>query len=122
VSAHVVRLVVLPVEALTDASQAFRCDPFSAVIPARTCVARRRSTYYGGRNQHAPPTIAPEFVSCARCELGARVEAAVAEVRTDERCSVEGCTEVVHGARGRRPVCPRHRKNAVLGSLLRGLQ
>lgn len=121
-SAPVVRLVVLPVEALTDAGQAFRCEPFSANIPARTCLARRRSTYIGARNQHAPASVYPEFASCARCELGARVEAAVAEVRTDERCSVEGCTEVVHGARGRRPVCPRHRKNAALGSLLRGLQ
>ena len=119
-SAPVVRLVVLPVEALTDAGQSFRCEPFSAVIPARTCIARRGSTYFGGRNQHAPPTVYPEFTSCARCELGARVEAAVAEVRTEERCSVDGCGEVVHGAKGRRPVCPRHRKNAVVGALTRG--
>jgi hypothetical protein len=122
VSAHVVRLVVLPVEALTDAGQAFRCTPFSAVIPARTCLARRRSTHVGARNQHAPPTVAPEFVSCARCELGARVEAAVAEVRTEERCCVDGCTEIVHGARGREPRCPRHRKNVIVGALTRGLQ
>ena len=119
-SAAVVRLVVLPVEALTDAGQSFRCEPFSAVIPARTCVARRRSTYYGARNQHAPATVYPEFASCARCELGARVEAAVAEVRTDDVCSVEGCTEVVHGARGRQPRCPRHRKNVIVGALTRG--
>ena len=80
-SAHVVRLVVLPVEALADASQAFRCEPFSAVIPARTCLARRRNTYVGARNQSTPATVYPEFASCARCELGARVEAAVAERR-----------------------------------------
>lgn len=121
-SAHVVRLVVLPVEALTDAGEAFRCEPFSAVIPARTCLARRRSTHVGARNQHAPPTVAPEFVSCARCELGARVEAAVAEVRTEERCCVEGCGEVVHGARGREPRCPRHRKNVIVGALTRSVQ
>jgi hypothetical protein len=122
VSAPVVRLVVLPVEVLTDASQAFRCEPFSAVIPARTCLARRRSTYIGARNQHAPATVYPEFASCARCELGARVEAAVAEVHPPERCSVEGCGEVVHGARGRQPRCPRHRKNVLLGALTRSVQ
>lgn len=120
-SAHVVRLVVLPVEALADASQAFRCEPFSAVIPARTCLARRRNTYVGARNQSTPATVYPEFASCARCELGARVEAAVAEVRTDVVCCVEGCGEVVHGARGREPRCPRHRKNALAGALTRGV-
>lgn len=121
-SANVVRLVVLPVEALTDASQAFRCEPFSAAIPARTCLARRRNTYVGARNQSTPATVYPEFASCARCELGARVEAAVAEVRTDDVCCVEGCGEVVHGARGREPRCPRHRKNVIVGALTRSVQ
>ncbi len=120
-SAHVVRLVVLPVEALTDAAQSFRCEPFSAVIPVRTCLARRRNTYVGARNQGTPATVYPEFASCARCELGVRVEAAVAEVRTDEVCCVEGCGEVVHGARGREPRCPRHRKNVIVGALTRSV-
>jgi hypothetical protein len=58
------------------------------------------------------------FVEDAAGMDGDGLRAAI--VRAEERCSVDGCTEVVHGARGRRPVCPRHRKNVLVGALTRG--
>lgn len=116
-SAGLTHLSVLQPEQLRDEADAFRCAPLSSVIPARTCIARRRATYLGGRSQHSEATVNPAYASCRRCELGARVEAAVITVHTETVCAVPACGVVVRGARGRAPLCPRHRRNKDVSAL-----
>lgn len=53
---------VVPVEALTDARQRFHCAPLAAIIPARTCVARRARA------------LPWRSLTCTHCDLGADVE------------------------------------------------
>lgn len=118
-SIHTARLVALRVlqpEQLRCEADVFRCAPLGAVIPARTCIARRRATDQDDR----PPseaTVNPAYASCRRCELGARVEAAVITVHTETVCAVPACGVVVRGARGRAPLCSRHRRNGMLLAL-----
>lgn len=98
-----VSLAVLPVEALTTGTDRFKCEPYHAVISARTCLARRGGRYEGGRNQH--PTGPHEHESyplCSRCDLGAKVAERVTAEPTGDRCD---CGRTVRGAGARKPVC-----------------
>ena len=101
----------IPVERLTRPLDAFRCLPLAATITARTCLARRGATYTGGRNDHAGPTKHTAYAGCAACELGAEVaERVEAEAPKGDRC--EACGVPVKGAKGRRPLCAKHRRSA----------
>ena len=103
-----VDLQVIPVERLTALGERFRCDPFAAVIPARTCLARRGATFDGGRMKGHAPKQHPAHPGCAKCPLGAQVAARVT-AKPPPTCSEPGCGAPVKGARGRAPKCPAHR-------------
>lgn len=65
---------VVPVSALTDRGQRFRCTPYRAVIAAGTCADRQSSRV----NNHAPSKSTRERYECCRgCALGAQVAAQV---------------------------------------------
>ena len=97
-----VSLVVLPVEALTAGTDRFECEPYHAVISARTCLARRGGRYEAGRNQHAAPGQHESYPLCSRCDLGAKVAERVTAEPVGPRCD---CGRVVRGAGARKPVC-----------------
>lgn len=100
-------IVLLPVERLTRPSHYFHCDPFAAVIPARTCLARQGATFEGGRMRGHAPKQHPVHPGCAKCTLGKEVTSRVKTTRTTASCSV--CGVPVTGAKGRTPKCPAHR-------------
>jgi hypothetical protein len=101
---------VVPVARLTRREQFFRCEPFSAVITVKACLARQGATYMGGRMRGHVPTQHAAHPECARCELGATVMRRVpATVSTLPKCSVDGCNTRVPDAGRRKPLCERHR-------------
>jgi hypothetical protein len=109
VSAVIDRTVV-PVARLTRREQFFRCEPFSAVITVKACLARQGATFVGGRNKGHVPAQHATHPECARCELGAAVMRRVpATEPTLPQCSVAGCNTRVLGAGRRKPLCAAHR-------------
>jgi hypothetical protein len=109
VSAVIDRTVV-PVARLTRREQFFRCEPFSAVITVKACLARQGATFTGGRNKGHTPAQHTAFPECARCELGAAVMRRVPATEPSlPQCSVAGCNTRVLGAGRRKPLCERHR-------------
>ena len=106
----VIDRTVVPVARLTKREQFFRCEPFSAVITVKACLARQGATYTGGRNKGHVPAQHATHPECSRCELGARVMRRVpATESTLPKCSVVGCNARVLGAGRRTPLCDRHR-------------
>lgn len=73
-----VHLRVLQPEAIRAPNEMLRCEPFAAIIPARTCVARRRETYVGGRSQHGPGERHYAYLTCRQCAVGEQIERQIA--------------------------------------------
>jgi hypothetical protein len=110
VTAATIDRTVVPVARLTQRTQMFRCEPFSAVITVKACLARQGATFVGGRMKGHVPAQHAAFPECARCELGAAVMRRVpATESTLPQCSVVGCNARVLGAGRRTPMCERHR-------------
>jgi hypothetical protein len=106
---------ILPVERLTRPLDRFRCEPFRAMLTVRACLARQTATWAGGRMKGHGPKVHAEHPECVACELGAAVARQVPPVVTATVvCSASGCTTPVTGARGRKPLCGKHRANAAL--------
>jgi hypothetical protein len=104
-------VTILPVSALTAPRDLFRCTPLSAVLMAKACIARQGAVFSAGRNDHAGPSTLHAHPTCARCELGREVRERVgAERVVAQACEV--CGAPVRGAKGRKPLCARHRRNA----------
>ncbi len=111
-SAHVVRLVVLSVEALTDARDRFRCERLAAVITAETCSLRQRRSWVGARTQTRAAEVRPEHVSCANCTQGRDVASRVT-LAARPMCTAPGCGERAEVGRQ----CPRHTATSYVGRL-----
>ena len=106
---------VLPVSALTRPLDRFRCVPFAAVITVRACLARQGATWAGGRMKGHGPKIHAEHPECVACALGKQVATQVPPVvDVAAVCSASGCGAPVTGAKGRKPLCGKHRANAAL--------
>lgn len=106
----VIDRTVVPVARLTRREQFFRCEPFSAVITVKACLARQGATFVGGRMKGHVPAQHAAFPGCARCELGASVMRRVPATEPSlPKCSVVGCNTRVLGAGRRKPLCERHR-------------
>lgn len=110
---EVVHLPVLQPDELTRPEDRFRCEVFSAVIPARTRLARRGADYAGGRSQHAPPERYAAFPGCVRCPVGAVVAGRVSDAAPPTHCIVPSCKALAR----RGPHCHRHALSAVRGRI-----
>lgn len=108
-----VHLAVLQPETVARPEDRFRCEPYSAIIPARTCLARRGAEYVGGRSQHAAPERHAAFPVCAQCPLGLVIASRVASVAAPQGCAVPGCKMLAR----RGVYCVRHARSAVTGRI-----
>jgi hypothetical protein len=70
---------VVPIIALTEPSQRFRCAPLRAVLTAGACVGRQDAVLAAGRNRDGTVAKA-NFPQCRECPDGKRVRAGVGDV------------------------------------------
>lgn len=102
---------LIPPEALTRQALV-RCDPYRCTLTAGACVDRRaealtrRTT--AGDARHFRGCHGDHCVTCA---VGAARAQVVPEC-PPTTCSAPGCSAPVTGAQGRKPLCPKHRRNA----------
>ncbi len=67
---------VVPVTALTDRADRFRCAPYRAILTAGTCADRQAARTLN----RGTGSTRPEFNSCRGCALGAELVARLARV------------------------------------------
>jgi hypothetical protein len=102
---------LVPVERLTRATDRFRCDHYRAVISAATCLGRQSEKHAPGRSRYGMP-FADTYPGCVGCSVGAEVARTVPRPPPPAATLCAVCKEPVQGARGKRPLCPRHRVGA----------
>ena len=105
---------LIPAEALLRRDDRVHCAPYRCTMLASACVTRRadviaRQSLQARGKRHFRGQAGE---ACATCEAGAARAAQLApDAGPDTVCSVAGCGAVVTGAKGRDPLCPRHRRN-----------
>lgn len=96
---------VVPVERLASHGDLFRCEPYSAAITARTCLARQEAAHRAPAMGVSPSPA--RLAACVNCALGRSVADRLAG------CPDDGARPVVPvGARpGQQPLCPTDRQH-----------